>query len=190
MDIINRKPKKYSEKLFIELCILYLLIDSGNDVELFVLSNLCNRSLKTYRRYAKEICQCGLTPEISLRIVDGERRFFFDCWNRGNYDVEDLLYEYISDNYHEDKCSDRLYRCGYMLSSSPYSLQRSDDLDEDEYVTVSDSDKVEYDGREYCFFDFDKCDELYKKTSLRTQQRDVRIVKDVLVKMKGLINWN
>ena len=188
MDIANRKQKKYPEKLFIELCILFLLIDSGNDVELFVLSNLFRKSLKTYKRYAEELSQCGITPELSLRMIDGERRFFFDCWDRGDYDIDQLLPEYISEHFHEEKCSDRLYRCGYMLAKSPYSLQRSDDLDEDEYVTVSDSDKVEYDGREYCFFDFDKCDELYKKTSLRTQQRDVRIVKDVLVKMKGLMS--
>ena len=103
MDIANRKQKKYPEKLFIELCILFLLIDSGNDVELFVLSNLFRKSLKTYKRYAEELSQCGITPELSLRMIDGERRFFFDCWDRGDYDIDQLLPEYISEHFHEEK---------------------------------------------------------------------------------------
>jgi hypothetical protein len=61
------------------------------------------------------------------------------------------------------------------------SLRRIDDADPEDYIP---GDVVMIDGTEYVFAYFDRCEELYEEMSPRTQQRDMKVVKDVLVKMK------
>ncbi len=200
----GRKPKQYSEKLFNELCILYLLLDSSNLADAYIVKLLFDASPRTVRRYTAELHASGVTPPISYKRITGaapakkrkkkrrttevrepksDQGYAYTCpvWEHGGWDTCDDFQEYSRGNLNGERRRDRLFRCGYMMIRSFGSLRRIDDADPEDYIP---GDVVMIDGTEYVFAYFDRCEELYEEMSPRTQQRDMKVVKDVLVKMK------
>ena len=206
MDIANRKEKKYSEKLFGELCFIYLLMNGEGFAPFYLLRSKLKVSDRTLYRYAKELHDARLTPKLYKLIHNGceyfvvgrdeyedpEHKYLVDLdssW--GHYEFEDFLVKYQEDNLIQEEKQDRLYRCGRMVAYNYEAMAPIESvydiyLDEDgnELSTIPVNEKIYiYDGDEYVIDFDDNCDELYKNKSLRTQQRDISLVKDVIAYM-------
>lgn len=184
MLIENRHKKPYSEKLFNELCIVYLLIDNDNSLDYYVLDRLFQTSKRTLYRYIKDIND--VCPSLGLHS-EGENKHKYLCASLPKqYDDYDL-YQYILDlGKDNSNCSDRLWRCTQLLAKNYGCLDKEDCIDESDLINISAYDKAIINNERYAFIDFSACDELYGKTSLRTQQRDVKLVKTILIKMKQI----
>ena len=206
MDIANRKEKKYSEKLFGELCFIYLLMNGEGFAPFYLLRSKLNVSDRTLYRYAKELHDARLTPKLYKLIhndceyfvvgrdeyEDPEQKYLVDLdssW--GHYEFEDFLVKYQENNIIPEEKQDRLYRCGRMVAKNYEAMAPIESvcdiyLDEDgnEVSTIPASEQIYiYDGDEYVIAFDDNCDELYKNKSLRTQQRDISLVQVVIAYM-------
>ena len=181
MLIENRHKKPYSEKLFNELCIVCLLMDSNNILDSYVLDRRFGVSKRTLYRYIEDINEA--CPPLNLHF-EGKTKHKYLCADiPEEYDKYELSL-YISDIGHENRIkNDRLWRCMQLLACNYGGLDLEKYIDEDDLINIPSDDRILINGERYVFVDFFKYDELYEKTSLRTQQRDVRLVKDVLVKM-------
>ena len=72
MYIEGRKQKKYSDRLFGELCLFYLLMSDGEIAPLHILRSRLNVSDRTLYRYAKDLRDCGLCPKLFKSTKKGE----------------------------------------------------------------------------------------------------------------------
>lgn len=170
MKIEGRIKKPYSEKLFNELCFLYLLID-GDKAYNYILNKKIQQSYRTYHRYAKELHECGLTPPIHRHNKSKEEKdfgyFSFENINLGNYEKVEFLEGYIQgrkiDNEGHMK---RLHRVGSLLIENLFSYHEDWDDNDGGYIFESFSNNL-----------------YNNKTSLRTYQRDIKLVKDVILHM-------
>ena len=184
MIVDNRHKKLYSEKLFNELCIVYLLMDSNNTLDSYVLDRRFGVSKRTMYRYIEDINEA--CPPLNLHF-EGKTRHKYLCADIPDEYDEYELSLYISDISHENRIkNDRLWRCTRLLANNYGCLEKEDYIDEDLLINISSDNKVIINGERYTFIDFSTCDAFYEKTSLRTQQRDVRLVKDVLIYMLSL----
>ena len=183
MIIENRHKKQYSEKVFNELCILYLLMDNNNVLDAYVLTGHFMVSKRTLYRYVEDINTAW--PIINLHFEGNSKHKYLCAEIPEEYD-NDLAY-YISKTYDKAEINDeRLCRRIKLLTRNQYCLTSIDDIDEEDLDGISPSEIVLINDEKFVFADFDTCDELYKITSLRTQQRDVRLIKQVLIKMKEM----
>ena len=179
MIIENRHKKPYSEKLFNELCILYLLADSSNALDSYVLDRRFGISKRTLYRYIEEIN--AACPPLNLHF-EGKSKHKYLCADLPEEYDDYELHSYISKNLSKAETNDeRLCRCMQLLAHNYYCLEPEEYADEDNY-----NGTVLINGEVFAFSGFDSCDELYEKTSLRTQQRDIYLIKQVLIKMKEM----
>ena len=184
MLIENRHKKLYSEKLFNELCIIYLLIDSDNTLDSYVLDKRFGVSKRTMYRYIEDIN--ASLPALNLHF-EGKKKHMYLCADLPKeYDDYDL-YQYILDlGKDNSNSSDRLWRCTHLLAKNYGCLDKEEYIDESDLINISAYDKAIINDERYVFIDFSTCDAFYEKTSLRTQQRDVRLVRDVLIRMEEI----
>ena len=203
MYIENRKQKKYSEKLFKELCFYWLLLAGEGRADLYMLNSKLGVSSRTLFRYAKELNECGLVPKLSKRVLraDDKTADFYsfdprvyrqyerqylkahkdDRWS--SYDFFQFAEDYPKRNAKESSGQSRLYRCGVLLASNQYTAEPLEYLiDEDEKIPEG-LEVFEFEGKEYAFYVNDLCEDIYENLSLRTLQRDLRVVKDVIIYM-------
>ena len=198
MYIEGRKEKKYSGKLFGELCLLLLLRRDG-EAPLYFLRSRLGVSDRTLFRYAKELHDCGLTPPVTRKVrVNESGRFpYFESdpevfkeyrqiYMKAHeserfpyYDEYHFYMEYTEKNKGRDS---RLRRCGLLLLENSESLIPADELFDEDEAIPSGKEIIKIEGRDYCF-SFCSCDSLYDNLSPRSRQRDARIVKDVLISM-------
>ena len=179
MIIENRHKKPYSEKLFNELCILYLLADSSNALDSYVLDRRFGISKRTLYRYIEEIN--AACPPLNLHFAGKSKHKYLCADLPEEYDDYEL-HSYISKNLSKAETNDeRLCRCMQLLAHNYYCLEPEEYADEENSNSM-----VLINGEVFVFSGFDSCDELYQKTSLRTQQRDIYLIKQVLIKMKEM----
>ena len=184
MLIENRHKKPYSEKLFNELCIIYMLMDNSNILDSYVLDQSFSVSKRTMYRYIEDINSA--CPHLNLHFEGKSKHKYLHADLPEEYENYELSL-YISDIGSENRINnDRLWRCMQMLARNYTSLDREDYIDEDDLISIPSNDRILINGDRYVFVDFFTYDEMYEKTSLRTQQRDVRVIKDVLTKMKEM----
>ena len=181
MIINNRHKKPYSEKLFNELCILFMVMDNNNALDNYVLYKRINASKRSIYRYIEELN--AACPFLNLHF-EGKTKLKYLCADLPEDYESFCLSNFIVDSMQDkDWDNNRLSRCSLLLAHNHYSLLPEDEIDDDELDDLTDEDFVIIGDERFAFVDFFPCPELYKKTSLRTQQRDVRLVKDILIKM-------
>ena len=184
MLIENRHKKLYSEKLFNELCIIYLLMDSDNTLDSYVLDQRFGVSKRTMYRYIEDIN--ASLPALNLHFEGKNKHRFLTASLPDEYDDYELSILIIKTLSDLDVSNDRLRRCILLVAHNEYSLENVDHLDEADLSDLSENDYVQINDEQYVFCDFYSNEKVYEKTSLRTKQRDVKLVKDVLVKLKSL----
>lgn len=170
MIIENRRKKPYSQKLFNELCFLYLLIINEH-VNVFLLDKICKQSTRTYHRYAKDLHDCGLTPELTFHNKKkklGSTYIYYEFKNISfddEYKRQNYLLKYSRKNITNlENNKGRLFRLGRMLINNYDNYYIDDDTDT---PTLN-------------IYDYDN---IKNNASLRNYQRDIKLVKDVIYKM-------
>ena len=170
MKIQNRKNKLYSEKLFNELCFIFLIITT-NKIDFYILNRKINRSHRTYNRYLEDIYACGILPKNALKIkyfkTNNTKYYIYDKF-ASLYDNEKI--DYISNHLEKYHINNRLYRtCLIMLNN----IESYFDYDTDE------NNEPIY-GFEGGFSDLS-----FTKLGIskRTYYRDAKLVKDVIAYM-------
>ena len=205
MYIEGRKKKKYSEKLFNELCFLSIFLYSEGDIPFYILDRKIKVSERTYFRYIEELRKCGALPYIkkgkAAKTVGGNEKNDHFILDLNSYEEYGSSYSYGSmgpiSSYIDFDCfmrslddehpvaydpKNRLQRCAKMLTRNYQKLYPLWDVYDDDDMP-SNLEIVDIDGKEYVFYEFDTCDRLYETLSVRSKQRDVRIVKDALIYM-------
>ena len=195
MYIEGRKSKPYSEALYNELLLLTMLINGVNDLPSYILNNTFHKSNRTYRRYFKELNDCGLVPEIVSRRIKHQNNEF-TCYipdsNDDPFNDKDDLLEYlVSYSKVHGNNSSRLFRCGMIIITSfekcywedGYYLE-DDDTDD---LDLSDLDMTNtyLVGGLFYHVELSVYAELYEGLSLRSRQRDLKLVKQVV--LDGLV---
>ena len=64
MQIEGRIDKPYSKSLFNQLFLLAMLIQSENQLPVYLIDSKIHKSDRTYRRYFQDLNQAGLIPKI------------------------------------------------------------------------------------------------------------------------------
>ena len=183
MYIEGRKNKPYSEALYNELLLLNMLISAVNDLPSYILNETFHKSGRTYRRYFRELHDCGLIPEIVFRR-SRHLHDEFTCYIPVNKDTgqpfedADRLLQYL-DLYSREHFNpaSRLYRCGRIIISSSEQCYCYDDCflkDDDSDLNLPNTYHV---GELYCHVELSGYAELYEGLSLRSRQRDLKLVK-------------
>ena len=172
MYIEGRKQKKYSDRLFGELCLFYLLMSDGEIAPLHILRSRLNVSDRTLYRYAKDLRDCGLCPKLFKSTKKGE----------------EYEYEYFScggerPSEHAAPSGNRLYRCGMLLYRNYEAVCFMKDIYDDPEDLEPYEKLYTYNGTEFVLHIYDDCDDLYEGISLRTKQRDLTLVREVLFTM-------
>ena len=158
-------------------------MDNSNVLDAYVLNGHFKVSRRTLYRYVEDINTAW--PLLNLHFEGNSKHKYLCATIPEEYD-NDLAF-YISKAFSKSETNkERLCRCIKLLAGNQYSLTSIDDIDDEDLDDISPSEMVLINSARFVFIDFDTCDELYKKTSLRTQQRDVRLIKQVLIKMKEM----
>lgn len=203
MYIEGRKSKPYSEKLYNELLLLVMFISSDDDLPSYILNNTFHKSARTYRRYFKELHDCGLIPEIISRRsknlkgefnytipyeIEDMEIYYYEFSKSYFVDVSDALLRHLRKYSKEHfNPSDRLFRCGRIILSSyndcywddTYYLEDdgSDDLD----LSNLDMTNTYLVGNMFYHVELSGYDDLYDGLSLRSRQRDLKLVKQAVL---------
>ena len=208
MYIEGRKNKPYSESLFNQLRLLAMLIQTESRLPDYIIDSRLHKSERTYRRYFHDLHACGLIPKVKRskskiaeddpEETDSENRFFvygipYEVldWNRYYLDwakeyyveVKDAILVYLEAYSRKHfNPQNRLYRCGRILICSYQDCWLySDEYDEDEldFDTQDMSTLHLYKGHYYKIV-FSGYDDLYEGMSLRSKQRDLKLLRDVI----------
>lgn len=197
MYIEGRKSKPYSESLFNQLYLLAMLIQSESNLPDYIIDSRLKKSERTYRRYFHDLHQCGLMPKVirsaapsSEDELSGESAKSFSYSIPYETDDIDQYYDKRTKHYYYDDVEvmlkyldsysmnhfnpqDRLYRLGRVLICSYYDcyLVDPDDI-EDEPGTHEPKDLVRISFKGY--------EDLYEGMSLRSRQRDFKLLRDVI----------
>lgn len=201
MYIEGRKNKPYSEKLYNELLLLAMFISSDDNLPSYMLNSIFHKSARTYKHYFKELHDCGLIPEIVSRKSDslkGEFNYkipyeienmeiYYSKFSKDYYiDTKDALLRYLrtysKENYNP---SDRLFRCGCVILSSIENCYPECYLEDDgsEEIDLSEFDMEDtyLIDRTVYHVEIFGYDDLYDGLSLRSRQRDLKLVRQVLL---------
>lgn len=188
MDI-KRKKKPYSEKLYNELILFYLLRKSGYfyEYEASFLIKVSNRTLRRYIHEINETCILHRDKEkLKIHTENGYKSYhvYSDFYNENSDPLEDLLYPNVallpigfcqkhpkgldSQNQHIVK----LTRCALLLHCANNEFRK---LNEHRWRKPED---MIYNCLKYYFF------EMEFDVSIKTFERDMKLVIDVIKSMK------
>lgn len=207
MHIDGRKSKPYSEKLYNQLLLLAMIIQSENELPSYIIRKRFNKSERTYRRYIRDMHQCGLIPAIRREVVSvmGNEYIYslpfveedpepHSLQNRRFYIDERRILLRSLNNYSgaHPNPQDRLYRCGSVLLrcydncylDSDYCLE-DDNKEEIDLTGIDMKDLVLYNGSFYRI-PFTDYDDLYEGLSLRSRQRDFKLLRQVIREVLSL----
>lgn len=200
MFIEGRKEKQYSESLFNQLYLLTLLIQSENDLPERIIENRIKKSGRTISRYFHALHTSGLIPKINHSrktniysisyTIDDMERYYIKWAKEYIVDVKDAMLRYL-DSYSKNNFNpkNRLYRLGRILICSfddchwDDSISLEDDGSDD--IDLSDidmTDLVLYENNFYRIV-FSGYEDLYDGLSVRSKQRDFKLLRDVFVKV-------
>lgn len=186
INISNRIKKNYSNKLFNQLCLIYLLIESNNKAYNYVISKKINCSYRSLNRYFCELYLCGIIPKTK---INKKTLYPYYCIENIDENDENELDVYITNyiKHHKDliqnQHSKRLIRLTKLMIDNLYSFYVVDEDEEYEYSKYTFDRPTKKDSKIYDFILFNIDDSLYKGISTKSLQRDVRLVKDVIVHM-------
>jgi len=190
MIIEGRKKKEYSEKLFGELCLLYLLMESNNNAYLYILNNKLKKSSRTIYRYADDLYVNGITPKISTHKKKNKKYNYLFCKSIIKKNDKDYYFalayikEFIIKNksvvFKNKQHKDKLFRTALLMIEN---IDNYYDIDFFDDVQDSYDHPKKVNGNTFAFECFDVLDEIYKDVSLKTKQREIKIVKDVIYHM-------
>ena len=187
MDIPNRKKKAYSEKLFNELCLFYLLIASENKADLYVVDKKINKTRRTLYRYIDDLYQNGIIPKASLHKGHNNNYFCMDMNEIQSFyysDLQKYIEKYILNNKDTYVLSkqhkEKLYRTCLLILNNIDSFYDVEFFDEEQKIYDHPTRK----GNSIFAFDsFSIQEGLYENISIKTRQRETNLVKEVIAYM-------
>lgn len=199
MQIEGRIDKPYSKSLFNQLFLLAMLIQSENQLPVYIIDSKIHKSDRTYRRYFQDLNQAGLIPKIQRRRKDNSYTVPFDFRDMKRFttiyggkryvDIKGALLHFLS-SYIEEHCNtrSRLYRCGRVMISSfnncywdnSYYFEDDGNDDELDLTDIDMTDMVIF-KNEFYHIAFTGYENLYKDLSIRSRQRDFKLLKDVFL---------
>lgn len=213
MYIEERKDKPYSESLFNQLRLLAMLVQTEAKLPDYIIDSRLHKSERTYRRYFLDLHKCGLIPKVKrsaapssedelsgksentyfysipYEILDWSR--YYHSWAKEYYvDDKDAILVYLnaySKEYFNPQ--DRLYRLGRVLICSYENCYWVEDFyfedDGKDELDMSDIDMSEH----FLYKDnlfriiFKDYEDLYEGISLRTRQRDFKLLREVIAEV-------